>query len=85
MPRRAETRKRRTSGAVVSMDMGEAMRGGRAYGPGRNAGAAGRGEAPVDAALPPASPPSAFRSTAPELSASCVRAGFPPAPRPGRV
>ena len=38
-----------------------------------------------DAALPPASPPSAFRSTALELSASCVRAGFPPAPRRGRV
>ena len=74
------------------------LRGGCVYGHGpRRCGAAapmGRGETPglrggakrqPDAALPPASPPSAFRSTALELSASCVRAGFPPAPRRGRV
>ena len=33
------------------------LRGGRVYGPGRNAGAAGRGEGQPDAALPPESPP----------------------------
>lgn len=33
------------------------LRGGRVYGPGRNAGAAGRGEAPGRTALPPESPP----------------------------
>ena len=66
MPRRAETRKRRTSGAVASMDM--------------DRGDAGRGEAPARRRPPIRNPPS-FRSAALELSASCVRAGFPP---PGR-
>ena len=50
----------------------------RVYGPGRNARAAGRGEAPARCRPP-------LRSTALELSASCARAGFPPAPRRGRV
>ena len=45
---------------------------------------AGRGEAPARC-RPSALPPETLRSTALELSASCVRAGFPPAPRRGRV
>ena len=73
------------------------LRGGCVYGHGpRRCGAAapmGRGETPgprggakrqPDAALPP-SCPIRPRSAALELSASCVRAGFPPAPRRGRV
>ena len=69
MPRRAQARKRRTSGAVASMGRGETP------GP--------RGEAKrlADAALRL----SPLRFTALELSASCARAGFPHPGRPGRV
>ena len=61
------------------------LRGGRAYGPGRNAGAAGRGEAPARRRPPARNHPSRPRSAALELSASCVRAGFPHPGRRGRV
>ena len=64
------------------------LRGGCVYGHGsrrcvrpRMRGGAKR---PADVAQAPETPPS-FRSAALELSASCVRAGFPPAPRRGRV
>ena len=61
------------------------LRGGRAYGPGRNAGAAGRGEAPGRCRPSVRIPSIRPRSAALELSASCVRAGFPHPGRPGRV
>lgn len=67
------------------------LRGGYVYGLGRNAWIAGRprmrggAKRPADAAQAPEPPETPLRSTALELSASCVRAGFPPAPRRGRV
>ena len=65
----------RRCGAAAPMGRGET--------PGLRGGPhAGRGEAPADAALPPETP---LRSAALELSASCVREGFPPAPRRGSV
>ena len=61
------------------------LRGGCVYGhgpgpPGRPACGAGRSASPM-----PPKRPNPLRSTSLELSASCVRAGFPPAPRRGRV
>ena len=65
------------------------LRGGGVYGHGpRRCGAAapmGRGEAPGRCRPSVRTPSIRPRSAALELSASCVRAGFPPAPRPGRV
>ena len=52
------------------------LRGGRVYGPGQNAW-------PMPPKRP--NPPIRPRSAALELSASCVRAGFPPPGRRGRV
>ena len=71
--------------------------GGCVYGHGRGdagrprlwAGAKRRGRGARQNAwpMPPSRPnrPPSFRSAALELSASCVRAGFPPSGRPGRV
>ena len=65
------------------------LRGGCVYGPGpsRNAWAAGRSACGAGRSARPMPPfrPNRPRFTALELSASCVRAGFPPAGRPGRV
>ena len=79
-PRRAEARKRQTSGAVASMDLD------RAETPGPPGAARMRGGAkrPADAAQAP-EPSIRPRSAALELSASCVRAGFPHPGRRGRV
>ena len=67
------------------------LRGGYACRARRNAGTAGRlrlwtgAKRQVGAPSRPKSPAVLLRSAALELSAACVRAGFPPAPRRGRV
>ena len=57
------------------------LRGGRVYGPGRNAGAAGRGETPGRGLIPrPASPPPLYRAGV--VGILCA-GGFPARAAPG--